>query len=59
MDKSFNEIYIFDAETFKFAKVNLAARLNLRYSMEELYEMTPVDLLPEFTWEQFEELTAS
>ncbi len=59
VDKSFNEIYIFDAETFKFDKVNLAARLNLRYNKEELYEMTPVDLLPELTWEQFEKLTAS
>ncbi len=59
LDKSFNEIYIFDAETYKFAKVNLAARLNLRYTMTELYKMTPVDLLPEFTWKQFEVLTDS
>lgn len=59
IDKSFNEIYIFDAEIFKFTKVNLAARLNLRYSMEELYEMTPVDLIPEYTQEQFEKMTNS
>ena len=59
VDKSFNEIYVFDAETFKFSKANLSARLNLRYNMEELHEMTPLDLLPEFTLEQFEELTDS
>lgn len=59
VDKSFNEIYTFDAETLKFAKVNLAARLNLRYSMEELYGLTPEDLLPKFTREQVEELTDS
>jgi PAS domain S-box-containing protein len=59
VDKSFNEIYTFDTETFKIVKVNLAARLNLRYKTEELFEMTPVDLLPEFTREQVEELTGS
>jgi PAS domain S-box-containing protein len=59
VDKSFNEIYIFDADNFKFTKVNLAARLNLRYNMEELNEMTPVNLLSEFTQEQFEELADS
>lgn len=55
VDKSFNEIYTFDADTLKFTKVNLAARLNLRYSMEELHEMTLVDLNPEYTHDQFEE----
>lgn len=59
VDKSFNEVYIFDAETLKFTRVNLAARLNLRYSMEELREMTPVDLKPEYTQEQFEKMTNS
>jgi len=59
VDKSFNEIYIFDAETLKFTKVNLAARLNLRYNMEELCEMTPMDLLSEYTPEKFKKLIAS
>lgn len=54
VDKSFNEIYIFNAENLKFTQVNLGARLNLRYSMEELSEMTPVDLKPEYTLEKFE-----
>ena len=59
LDRSFNEIYTFDAETLKFIKVNLAARLNLRYKMEELHEMTPKDLLPEFAWDQVKRLIAS
>jgi PAS domain S-box-containing protein len=59
VDKTFSEVYFFDAETLKFSKVNLAARLNLRYNMEEFYEMTPVDLLPGFTWEKFQKLVAS
>ena len=56
VDKSFNEIYIFDVETMKFSQVNLGARLNLRYSMKELAKMTPLDLKPEFTLEKFEKL---
>jgi PAS domain S-box-containing protein len=59
LDRSFNEIYTFDAKTLKFTKVNLAARLNLRYTMEELREMTFKDLLPEFAWDQVEKLIAS
>jgi PAS domain S-box-containing protein len=59
VDKSFNEIYIIDAETFKFTKANLAARLNLRYKMEELRRMTPVDLLPEFKQKQFVKMTSA
>jgi len=59
LDKSFNEIYTFDAETLKFTKVNLAARLNLRYSVEELREMTLENLLPEFAWGQVRKLIAS
>ena len=59
LDRSFNEIYIFDAETFKFSKVNLAARLNLRYKMEDLCEMTLEDLLPEFAWDKVQKLMGS
>ena len=59
LDRSFNEIYTFDAENLNFIKVNLAARLNLRYKMEELQEMTPQDLLPEFAWDQVERLIVS
>lgn len=58
VDKSFNEIYIFDAATLKFTQVNLGARLNLRYSMEELSKMTPLDIKPEYNPEEIEKLIA-
>jgi PAS domain S-box-containing protein len=57
-ETSRNEIYIFDAETLKFIQVNRGARENLGYSMEELCEMTPLDLKPEYTPERFEDLIA-
>lgn len=51
--ESLNEIYIFDAETYQFVQVNQAATSNLGYSMDELKKMTPVDIKPEVTQEQF------
>lgn len=53
LEESLNEIYIFDAENLRFIQVNKGARLNLGYSMEELRELTPLDLKPEFTKESF------
>ena len=51
--ESLNEIYIFNAETYQFVQVNKAATTNLGYSIEELKVMTPVDIKPEITQEQF------
>ena len=56
LDDSLNEIYLFDAETLKFIEVNQGAQRNLGYDMAELGAMTPLDLKPEFTLEQFENL---
>jgi PAS domain S-box-containing protein len=56
LEESRNEIYLFDAETLRFVRVNRGARENLGYSMEELARMTPVDIKPEFTRERFAEL---
>lgn len=53
VESSLNEIFIFDAETLKFVHANLGARTNLGYSMEELSGMTPVDIKPEMTHQQF------
>lgn len=53
IEESLNEIYIFDAKTLKFLRVNLGARKNIGYSAEELYQMTPLDIKPEFTEEIF------
>ncbi|MEK6775318.1 MAG: PAS domain S-box protein [bacterium] len=56
LERSLNEIYIFDEETLKFIQVNRGARENLGYSMEELREMTPLDLKPEYTPDKFADL---
>ncbi|ADD01916.1 response regulator receiver modulated diguanylate cyclase with PAS/PAC sensor [Thermoanaerobacter italicus Ab9] len=55
-EDSLNEIYIFHPQTLKFIAVNRGARENLGYTEEELKEMTPVDLKPEFTVQSFKEL---
>ncbi len=59
LENSLNEIYLFDGKSFKFIQVNAAAQSNLGYTMEELTEMTPLDLDPDITLEQFEELLNS
>jgi len=53
IDKSLNEIYIFDAATLKFSYANEGALRNLGYSMNELTTMTSVDLKPHFTEKSF------
>ncbi len=57
-EDSLNEIYLFTADTLKFEQVNNAALQNLGYTMEELRELTPLSIKPEFTHELFEELIA-
>ena len=48
-----NETFIFDAETLKFILVNKGARENLGYSIEELRNLTPVDIKPAFSQDAF------
>jgi len=48
-----SEIFVFSAEDFRFLLVNRGARANLGYTFEELRELTPWDLKPELTEEQF------
>jgi len=56
LDNSSNEIYIFDAESMRFSLVNQGARSNLGYSMQEMEQLTPLDLKPDFTLASFTEL---
>lgn len=56
IEESYSEIFIFDAKTLKFIDVNLGARKNLGYSMEELSTMTPLDLKPAYTMQTFQQL---
>lgn len=53
IEDSLNEVYIFDAQTLKFLQVNRGARENLGYSEDELTELTPIDIKPDFTAEKF------
>ena len=45
IQNSLNEIYIFDCQTLRYQYLNRAALSNLGYSANELYEMTPVDII--------------
>ena len=56
LESSLNEIYIYDARTLRFIEVNLGARKNLGYSMDELRSLKALDLKPGFTAESFAEL---
>ena len=56
LEESSNEIYLFEPETFKFITVNQSARSNLGYSIDELQQLTPVDIKPEFTDIEFTSL---
>lgn len=53
-----SETFIFDAQTLKFILVNKGARENLGYSIEELRNLTPVDIKPEFSQEAFIEMVS-
>ena len=56
LEKSLNEIYLFDAETLRFQYVNPCARHNLGYSAETLCTLTPLDLKPEFDEASFRKM---
>ncbi|MBK7628141.1 MAG: PAS domain S-box protein [Bacteroidales bacterium] len=56
IDKSSNEIYIFDSETLIFEYVNRGALLNIGYSIDEMRVMTPIDIKPFISEETFREM---
>jgi PAS domain S-box-containing protein len=51
---SLNEIYIFDATSYKFVDVNKAAQNNLGYNMEELSQLTAINIRPDFDKKSFD-----
>ncbi|MCD4803356.1 MAG: PAS domain S-box protein, partial [Anaerolineales bacterium] len=55
-EDSLNEIYLFEKDTLKFTQVNSAGQNNLGYTMEELGELTPIDLKPGITAKSFAKL---
>ncbi len=56
VEQSLNELYTFDAATYRFLNVNEGARRNLGYSMAELKHLTPIDIKPDFSVASFEKL---
>lgn len=57
-DNSLNEIYVFDFNDLKFINVNYGAQKNLGYTLEELRELTPVAIKPNFSLKRFYKLSA-
>jgi len=56
LERSLNEIYIFDVDSLKFDYVNHGALSNLGYTLEQMRHMTPVDIKPEIDARQFDTL---
>ncbi len=54
LEHSWNEIYIFSADTLRFLDVSTGARQHLGYSLDELRQMTIMDIHPHFNREQLE-----
>ncbi len=50
---SLNEIYIFDKDSLQFTYINRAAEKNIGYTLDEMARMTPIDIEPEISAEQF------
>ncbi len=59
LQASFNEIYLFDADKLHFIQASEGAQKNLGYSLNEMRQLTPVDIKPAFTQEKFEQMMAS
>lgn len=56
LEDSLNEMFVFHADTLCFLQVNRGARENLGFTMSELNKRTPVDIKPEMSSQQFQEL---
>lgn len=48
IESSLHEIYVFGADDLRFLRVSRGARSNLGFSEAELFQLTPVDIKPEF-----------
>ena len=58
MDRSYDEIYVFSAENYRFLQVNQAAVQNSGYSIADLLQMTPMDLNSGLSRSQLEQSVA-
>ena len=55
---SFEEIYLFDADTLLFIQVSRGALDNLGYSMKEMRRLTAADIKPDLSRAEFEAMIA-
>ena len=53
IDNGMNEVYIFDAETLHFTYINQEAQKHIGYSLQEMKEMTPLDIKLDYDKEAF------
>lgn len=58
LEASLNEIYLFDSSTLKFEYLNQGASKNLGYSLEQMQQMTPLDIKPQLSTTEFAGLLA-
>jgi PAS domain S-box-containing protein len=56
LDEAVGEIFAFDYETLKFIYANKAAKQNIGYKQEELFDMCPFDIKLDFDELKFREL---
>jgi diguanylate cyclase (GGDEF)-like protein/PAS domain S-box-containing protein len=56
LERSLNEIYIFDKDSLHFIQVNYGARKNLGYTSSELQALTPLELKRDMKRTEFEKL---
>ncbi len=53
VEASVSEAFVFGGDTYRFELVNRGARDNLGYTMEELRALTPWDIKPEYSKDDF------
>ena len=53
-----HEVFMFDPKTLKFIEVNAGAIEHLGFSFEEMRDLTPLDIGPNYTLDQFNKLIA-
>lgn len=56
IQKSLNEIYMFNSDTHQFEYVNEGALRNLGYTLEEMLGLTPGNIIPKYTPAKFQRL---
>jgi len=56
LNNSLNEMYIICADTLHFIDANIGAQKDIGYTVKELQELTPIDLKPDLSLEDFRKI---